>query len=122
LRRAPPRVTLGMPRHDQRIQLPQHGERGPRACPPLYVGADARQREPRARRQAELLERLLDQTRRPALFEAELGVAPDLLTQPDDLRAPPVDRLPHAPLQLVLRHGRPFILASSEAVRHSTAA
>src|SRR5436309_533429 len=78
--------------------------------PALRVAADARQREPRARRQAERLERLLDEPRRLDLFEAELGVTPDLLPEPDDLRATPVDRLPHPPLQLVFRHRRsPFI-------------
>src|SRR5437867_3004982 len=98
-----------MPRHDQRVQLPEHRERRPGARPPLGVGADARQREPRARGQAQLLERLLDQPRRLDLFEAEFGVAPDLLTEPDDLRAASIDRLPHLPLQLVLRHGRPSV-------------
>src|SRR5205809_2771422 len=98
-----------MPRHDQRVQLPEHRERRPGARPPLGVGADARQREPRARGQAQLLERLLDQPRRLDLFEAEFGVAPDLLTEPDDLRAASIDRLPHPPLQLVLRHGRPSV-------------
>src|SRR5207244_2640570 len=40
---------------------------------------------------------------------AEFGVPPDLLTEPDDLRAASIDRLPHPPLQLVLRHGRPSV-------------
>src|SRR5439155_905422 len=112
VRRAGLGIGLGMPRHDQRVQLPEDRECRPGARPPLGVGADARQRESGARRQAQLPERFLDQPRRLDFLEAELGVAPDLLTEPDDLRAAPVDRLPHLPLQLVLGHGHSFFISS----------
>src|SRR5207247_8988329 len=98
-----------MPRHDQRVQLAEHRERRTGAEPPLCIGADARQREPRARRQAKLPERLLDQPRRPDFLEAALGVSPDLFTEPDALVSPPVDRAPDARLELVISRVRRVI-------------
>src|SRR5262245_4405015 len=70
----------------------------------LHVGAHARHREARPRRQAQLLQGVLHQPRRLDLLEAELRLAADLLAEPDDLVAALVDRLVDPLLQLVLGH------------------
>src|SRR5438094_832682 len=85
VRRARARVALRMARHDQRVQLAEHGERRPVAAPATGVGPHTGQREARPRDQSELLERVLDEPGRLDLLEPERGVAEDLLAQPDDL-------------------------------------
>src|SRR5438034_107562 len=105
VRRARARVALRMARHDQRVQLAEHGERRPVAAPATGVGPHTGQREARPRDQSELLERVLDEPGRLDLLEPELGVAPDLLAQPDDLLAAAVDGLVDPLLQLALCHG-----------------
>src|SRR3989442_983366 len=53
-------------------------------------------------------EGLLDQPRGLDLLEAQLGMLPDPLAEPDDLLGAAVDGGVHALLQLVLRHGGSF--------------
>src|SRR5436309_1688005 len=122
VRRARARVALRMARHDQRVQLAEHGERRPVAAPATGVGPHTGQREARPRDQSELLERVLDEPGRLDLLEPELGVAPDLLAQPDDLLAAAVDGLVDPLLQLALGHGVLSVVTRCGRARHSTAA
>src|SRR5213596_2595084 len=115
VRRARARVALRMARHDQRVQLAEHGERRPVAATATGVGPHTGQREARPRDQSELLERVLDEPGRLDLLEPELGVAPDLL-------APTVDGLVDPLLQLALGHGVLSVVTRCGRARHSTAA
>src|SRR5439155_21223558 len=122
VRRARARVALRMARHDQRVQLAEHGERRPVAATATGVGPHTGQREARPRDQSELLERVLDEPGRLDLLEPELGVAPELLAQPDDLLAATVDGLVDPLLQLALGHGVLSVVTRCGHARHSTAA
>src|SRR5262245_59310982 len=107
VRRARLWIGLGMAGDDQRVELAQERARRSRPLPARDVGPHARERQARARRQAELLQLRLDQRRRPRLLEAELRMAPDRFTDLDDLVGVALDRLVGASLQLVSRHVSP---------------
>src|SRR6266850_384822 len=116
------RVAFRMAGHDERVELAEHGERRPVAAAAAGVGPHTRQREPGPRDQPELLERVLDEPGGLDLLEPELGVAPDLLAEPDDLLAATVDGLVDPLLQLALGHVVLSVVAPGVGGRHSTAA
>ena len=104
VRRPGRRVALRMAGHDQRIQLTENGEGRPVSGMTPDVGSHAGQGEAGPRGQPELLEGLIDEASRLDLLEPQLGVAADLLAEPDDLVCALVDRLVDPLLQLVPGH------------------
>src|SRR5262249_41254966 len=105
--RAGRRIRFRVPGNGERVELPDQRERGAVTGTPAHVGTDAREREPRPRLEIERAERLLDQSRRLHFLEAELGMAADLLADPDDLLGAAVDRVPETLLQRGSAHGGP---------------
>src|SRR3989442_983359 len=90
------------------VELTEQRERWAVAPATRRLGAHAGEGEAGLRLEPEPGEGLLDQPRGLDLLEAQLGMLPDPLAEPDDLLGPAVDGGVHALLQLVLRHGGSF--------------
>ena len=97
-------IGFGMAGHDERVELAEQRERGPRARAAPQVGAYPGDGEAGLGLESQRAQHLFGELRRLELLEAQLGVAANLLAQLHDLVAPPIDRLPHPPLELVPGH------------------
>src|SRR5439155_5739718 len=100
MRRPRRSVSLRMPGHHQRVELPEHGERRPVARLPAQVRADARDGKAALRRETELPERLFDELRGLEFLEAQLRVTTDLLAESNDLVRARVDRRKYLPFEI----------------------
>src|SRR5262249_28059391 len=103
------RIALRMTGDDEAVELAKERERRPVSGTASHLGADARERQSRLGLEAESGERLLDETRRFDLFEAELRLLAYALAEAHDLLRAPVGCVYLALLQFVLRHGGSFI-------------
>src|SRR5687767_12469468 len=90
--------------HDQPVELAEQREGRSVAAPAGRVRAHPGERESALRLETDLPERVFHERGGLHFLEAELGISPDLLAEPDDLVAPPVDGVVDSLLQSIRCH------------------